>query len=386
MVPYARALRARGHQVVLATGARFGDMVRRAGLDHAPAGLDHDGSADVFQSLPEWPSILGRYPDLAIAQLHGFVEGLAPRMLADLLPLVERWRPDVVVRDPVEVGGYVAAERAGIPHGTVCWAIYIGLQQAATAALAALRARHGLAGEPGLASLDRFLLLSALPPSWPYPGCPVAQVLHRFQFPPFDASGDEPLPGWVARGNRPVVYVTLGTTFNQAPRTFRALLAALEGEDVQAVLTVGRSVDPAVLGSVPVNVRVARYIPQSLLLPHCDAIVFHGGFNSVHSALWHGLPMVLVPLGAGDQIWNARRCQELGAGVVVEGQPPDPEAVRHAIRAILREPGPRFRARALQAEMRSLPGLDAAVELLERLGRTQEPQLAAAPRGPSRPS
>jgi UDP:flavonoid glycosyltransferase YjiC (YdhE family) len=366
MVPYARALRARGHEVVVATGANFGGAVQRAGLEHHGAGIDHDASGDVFSLLPEWPGIVARFPDPGVAQVHGFVEALAPRMLADVWPLVSRWRPDVVVRDPLELGGYLAAERAGIPHATVCWAIPIPVQQIAGAALAALWAQQGLPGEPTL--LDRFLLLSALPPSWPYPGCPTAHVLHRFQVPPFDASGDEGLPAWARRQDRPLVHVTLGTTFNQAPHTFQALLAALDGEDLDAIVTVGRSADPDRLGPVPGNVRVARYIPQTLLLPSCDALVFHGGFNSLHAALWHGLPMVMVPLAGGDQIWNARMCQELGAGVVVEGQPPDPDAVRRAVRKILHDPAPRAAARALQAEMRALPELDAAADLLERLG------------------
>jgi UDP:flavonoid glycosyltransferase YjiC (YdhE family) len=374
MAPYARALVARGHEVVVATGARFGGAVRRAGLQHHSAGLDHDGSAEVLFSLPEWAEIAARFPDPGVAQVHGFMEALAPRMLADLEPFVSVWRPDVVVRDPLELGGFLAAERAGIPHATVCWGIHIDVQRVAGDGLAALQARHRLSPDP--AALDRFLLLSALPPSWPYPGCPAVHVLHRFQVPPFDTSGHEGLPGWARRGDRPLVYVTLGTTFNQAPRTFQALFAALDGEDLDAIVTVGRSVDPDRLGPVPSNLRVARYIPQTLLLPSCDAVVHHGGFNSLHAALWHGLPMVLVPLGAGDQIWNARRCHELGAGVVVEEQPPDPNAVRRAVRKLLREPGPRSAARALQAEMRALPGLDTGAGVLERLGRTREPQPA----------
>ncbi len=373
MVPYARALVERGHEVVFATGARFGEVVRRSGFGHAAAGLDHDASADVFPSLPEWPSIVERFQDPAVAQLHGFAEALAPRMLADLVPLAASWKPDVVVRDPVELGGYLAAELAGIPHATVVWGIYIGFQAAAAGAVHALRARQGLPDDPGLASLDRFLLLSAMPASWPYPECPVPRALHRFQVPPFDTSGEEVLPDWLARpASRPLVHVTLGTTFHRTPGIFGALLAALEGEDLDAVVTVGRTMDPAALGPLPGNVRVARYIPLSLLLPRCDAIVFHAGFNSIHSALWHGVPMVLTPLGAGDQPWNARRCESLGAGVMVEGQPPAPDALRLALRAVLREPATRSRARALGQEMRALPALPVAAEQLERLGRTRE--------------
>jgi UDP:flavonoid glycosyltransferase YjiC (YdhE family) len=59
---------------------------------------------------------------------------------------------------------------------------------------------------------------------------------------------------------------------------------------------------------------IVQYIPQTLLLPHCDLLIFHGGYNSLLSALWHGLPVVITPLGAGDQLPNARQCEKLGQG------------------------------------------------------------------------
>jgi hypothetical protein len=50
---------------------------------------------------------------------------------------------------------------------------------------------------------------------------------------------------------------------------------------------------------------IAQYIPQTLLLPHCDAIIFQGGYNALLAALWHGLSMVITPLGRGDQYLNS---------------------------------------------------------------------------------
>ncbi len=374
MVPYALALLERGHEVAVGTGARLEAAVRRSGLAYVRAGLD----VESHEAIPGWSEIQRRFPsDPSLAQIHAFVEGLAPPMAADLDRIVERWNPRLIVRDPVELGGYLSAERAGIPHAAVAWGIYISVQHAARESLAALRVRQGLPPDPDLDSLDRFLVLSALPPSWPFPDCPVERVLRRYRLPPFDTSGGEALPAWVASlPDRPTVLVSLGTTFNREPETFRALLQALSRGDLNVVVTTGRSLDPADLGDLPGNARAERYIPQTLLLPRCDAIVFHAGFNSIHAALWHGLPMVLTPLGAGDQIWNAIRCAELGAGVVVEGRPPEPGAVRRAVRAVLDEPAFRARARALRAEMDALPGPSAAAEALERLARTREPQIA----------
>jgi len=145
-------------------------------------------------------------------------------------------------------------------------------------------------------------------------------------------------------------------------------------EDVSAIITVGRSMDPAQFQPLPARIHVEQYIPQSLLLPHCDAIVFHGGYNSLHSALWHGLPMVITPLEAGDQYPTGLLCDKLGAGILVKGSPPEPEAIRAALQAVLRQSAYRVRAQQLRRDIKALPNLAEAVKRLETLAHTHEPQ------------
>jgi UDP:flavonoid glycosyltransferase YjiC (YdhE family) len=378
MAPVARALREHGHEVAVATGKRFGPVVERAGLTHLPCGVDLDGSNDVFEAAPERESLKTRFPGMeGVQQLHAFIEWLAPQMIEDLGVLINTWRPDLIIRDPTEYGGYVAAELAGLPHATVTWAVYISPHFWITDALLELCRRYGLSGDSSLQKMDSYLVLSFLPPSWPYPDSSVLHVTHRYRCQPFDLSGGDVLPAWVEElpDDRPTVHVTLGTTFNQSPETFQAVLDALSAEEANVIMTVGRTMDPAQFQPHPDHIHIAQYIPQSLLLPHCDAILFHGGYNSLHSALWHGLPMAIVPMGAGDQLPNAQICAGLGAAVLVEQQPPEPEAIREAVRTILEQPGYRAQAQKLQREIQELPDLSEAVRRLEALARTHEPQL-----------
>ena len=140
-------------------------------------------------------------------------------------------------------------------------------------------------------------------------------------------------------------------------------------------MTVGRWMDPAQFQPLPKHIVVERYIPQTLVLPTCDALIFHAGYNSLQAALWHGLPMVLIPMGAGDQYPTAVRCAEVGAGLLVEGNPPEPEAIRAATKAVLGQSSYRARARQLQREIKELPPLSEAVRRLEVLARDREPQI-----------
>jgi UDP:flavonoid glycosyltransferase YjiC (YdhE family) len=381
LVPLAQALKDHGHEVAFATGKSFGPAVRRSGFLPFTAGIDFDGSQDIFKTLPDWEAIRAKSPDdLGIQQLRGFVQQLAPRMADDLIELVGAWQPDAIVRDPLEFGGYIAAEHARLPHATVIWAFYISAKALCPDAVLELRGRYGLPDDPGLDTLDGYLVFDFLPPVWTMPNQPYPAVAHRFCAPPFNLSGGEArLPAWMdSLPDQPTVHATLGTAFNQSPDTFRAILAGLGGEAINLIITVGRSMDPAQFGPQPDTVKIERYIPQSLLLPRCDALIFHGGYNSLLSALWHGLPMVIIPQEAGDNFPTAQRCAALGVGVMVEESPPQPETIQAAVKAVLGQPGYRERARQIQSEIKALPGLAEAVKRLEILAETRQPQYSQA--------
>jgi UDP:flavonoid glycosyltransferase YjiC (YdhE family) len=52
-----------------------------------------------------------------------------------------------------------------------------------------------------------------------------------------------------------------------------------------------------------------------------------------------------------------------------------PEAIRAAVKTVLEQPSYRERVQALLCEIKALPDLSAAVQRLETLARTKEPQL-----------
>ena len=136
------------------------------------------------------------------------------------------------------------------------------------------------------------------------------------------------------------------------------------------IATVGRSVDPTRFEPLPDNVRVERYIPNSLLLPRVDAVVCHGGFNTVMGALTFGRPLVLAPITA-DQPIHAQRCATLGVGCVVGAQPLDPAEIRRATHAVLDEPSFREAARKLQREIAALPNIRATADIVEHAAETK---------------
>ena len=168
------------------------------------------------------------------------------------------------------------------------------------------------------------------------------------------------------------MYFTLGTVHNSRVDLFALAIEALRDEPVNTIITVGRDQDPAQFGPQPAHVRIERYIPNSLLLPRCDVMINCASMNSLRSAFEHALPLVLVPL-ASDHPLNAARCQELGVARVVDPRTATSEAVRDAVRAVLADARYRANARRLQRELMAMPGMDYAIELLQRLAVERRP-------------
>ncbi len=376
LVPIASALERAGHEVAFACSEDNRPAIDATGFRLFPAGTS------MAELMPELMPRLMALPEeererFGIANTFGGV--LPERILPDLVAICRDWRPDLLVRDSVELAGCIAAEYLALPHASVEVGVFFStpwLAEVAGPNLQRLRSGLALPPDPSLDMLYRYLHLAFVPPSYQDPAVPRPPTAHALRHVVFDRSGDEVLPAWAGSLSRPVVYATLGLGFNRAVDVFAAVLAGLRDEPGSLVVTVGRNQDPAQFGPQPPNVHVERYIPQSLLFPYCDLVVCHGGWNTVLAALSAGLPLVLLPLGA-DQPQNAARCAALRVGRVLGADERTPAAIRAAVREVLADPGYRSNAEGLRKEMEALPGPEYAVALLERLAVEKRPLVAS---------
>lgn len=132
------------------------------------------------------------------------------------------------------------------------------------------------------------------------------------------------------------------------------------------IATIGLNNDVADL-SVPGNVRTVPFLSQSLILEHADLVIAHGGYGSLTGALRRGLPVLSLPLEPPDNRFNAARLVKLGAGLALEQEERTADAIQQSVQRLLNEREYRDRAREIAEEIASLPPVDHAAELLERL-------------------
>jgi UDP:flavonoid glycosyltransferase YjiC (YdhE family) len=367
LVPLAHAARRAGHEVAFAGQQRMVPVVREAGFE----AFDTGGSTLLRSTSRIELRPVNVENELLVAR-DVYAGSVARERAPRVLDLADEWRPDVFVCDEMDFGAFVAAERLAVPWATVL-CIATGLIASARvvgSALSELRSLHGLAS--GTADIrERYLVLSPFPPSLRDASCPLPATAHGLSW---EMEPDAEAPGWMSQLDpEATAYFTLGTIFNlESGDLFERVLEGLRTLPLEVVVTVGRELDPAVLGSQPANVRVERFVPQSLLLPRCSLVVSHAGSGSVVGALAHALPMVLLPIGA-DQPLTAARCEELGVARVLDALRATADEIRDAAADVLATPSYRRNAAAIAGEIRELPGPAQAVALLERLAAEAVP-------------
>ena len=358
LLPLARAAAAAGHEVLLAGAASLAPVAEAAGL--------------LFAATP--PDVVPRRTPLRALdferelQVVGerFAGSIARERTRALLELCSPRAPEVLVRDELDFGAAVAAERLAIPAANVIVAPAgrFVRPEIVSKPLARLREEHGLDPRPGLAALARELVLAPFPPRFRDPQDPLPPGTRAFR--PFSPRRAADLPARPA-GRPPFLHVTLGTIFNtESGDLLSRVVAGARSLGLEVVVTVGRTMDPRELGAQPDGVHVERHLPLPELLPHCAAVICHAGSGTIVAALAHGLPLVCIPLGA-DQPLNAARCAALGAGVILDAMTLTPGDVRVAARRVLEDPGPRRAVARLQAELSALPGPAAILPPLELL-------------------
>lgn len=181
VVPVARVLAAAGHDVAVATGSAMTEELERHGVTHLP--LPRMLGPGQLGSDPEFARSIGLSPEgVPLPQLEPLPPGEAfgrlfaglgaVRTAEDLLAAAADWRPDLMVRECTEFGGYLVAECLGVPCVTLDIAPLTPSRHPGI--LSRLNQSRGTLGLPpiaDLATLTRWPWISWLPEAWYPPTC-----------------------------------------------------------------------------------------------------------------------------------------------------------------------------------------------------------------------
>ncbi|MFI7082205.1 nucleotide disphospho-sugar-binding domain-containing protein [Streptomyces anulatus] len=382
LAPVAWALRAAGHEALVAGQPDSAESARTTGLSMVVFGEPFDTEQLVLNSLAPGKRPLesrpGSAPGTAPPVKGGFggvwIER-ARAMAGEYLAFARDYRPDLVLCDPLDYSGLVIGGVLGIPVVHHRW----GVDPVGTPRIPAAREE--------LADFCRTLGLESLPdPAVVLDPCPAALQLPGIRtgtpvrYVPFNGSGA--MPDWVRaewgapRTTTRRVVVSLGrrTLAYHGVPFVRALLHALAGvPDVELIATVGAE-HRAAVGPVPAQVRMLDPFPLHAVLGSCDAIVTHGGSATTMTATLHGVPQLALPQMA-DCFAHGERLAACGAGISLAtvAEQDDPAVLRASLSQLLDDPSYAAGASRLRADMERMPSPAEVVPELERLAGKASP-------------
>ncbi|MGW2325240.1 glycosyltransferase [Streptomyces sp. NPDC001700] len=387
-LPLLRALAAAGHEVLVVTNPTLASVFQDDDVRVSTIMPDLDPRA----RMEEHAADLAKLPTDDTAALHtamgklmfrGMAGGGAKISLESVFPTAKEFQPDLILRDGMDMGACLIAERLGIPHlPTPSGAVNIVDPADVLPYLNATREEVGLPTHDDPLSIAPHGRVDCVPPELTFARNLPPTFSYRQTV---DVERASVLPRWVAElpTDRPLVYAAIGTAmpkmlemmgaaeggpelppgFPDPTATLRTIADAVSRlDDCTVVLTT--SGVPLDTEGLPPHVHVTERLPQPILLESVDVFLTHGGFNSIRESLRTATPLAVLPQ-FGDQHSNARRVEELGIGRHVTDT--TPEGIAAVCREVLADDSITARARAARLAMLATPGIETAVGDLEKL-------------------
>jgi len=169
---------------------------------------------------------------------------------------------------------------------------------------------------------------------------------------------------------RPLVFVSLGTLLGQRFRLFRRIVRACRELDVQILLAHCGGLNRQQVDDLQKEgaTWVTDFAPQQAALARADAVICHGGWNTVLDALATGTPLLALPL-AFDHHGSAARVVYAGTGLRASAAFSGKTELTQKLTKLLLEPGFRQQLSRLRQEVTSAGGTCAAADIVETLVR-----------------
>jgi MGT family glycosyltransferase len=360
----------RGHQVAWAAHPEAVAPLLPPGMKLIPVASDIDGQTPAqlqqrWQGLPRVAAFRFLWKD--------FLLPLATSMVPGVAAAVDEFRPDVVIADQQALAGALVARQRGLTWATSASTSSELTDQFTTMPIlgewihqlqANFQRGFGVADPVDLRFSDHLVLVfttealvgsvAALPGHYVFVGPSIGT-----------RTGATPFPWEWLDPDRQHIVASLGTVNTEAGgRFFAATVEAVAplADRLQAILVA----PPDLIGEVPDHVLVREFVPLLGLLPHLDAVICHGGHNTICEALAHAVPLVVAPI-RDQQPVVAGQVVDAGVGARVHFGRVGPTELRNAITTVLDDPSYRTAARRVQASFAAAGGAAAAADHLEKL-------------------
>jgi UDP:flavonoid glycosyltransferase YjiC (YdhE family) len=339
LAPTVAQLLIDGHEVRIGCPERFAPIVREAHFEPLPC-----AEIPVSLDVAAIPSTDDPEARLIWAITQSWPQDCRS-WLDSLLGHLAQWRPDVIVAEPVEHAGRVAAAVLQVPLIVHGWGFTLpaGVETVAAGAIANVYKQLGTAPLEPTLTVD--LGIGSIQ-------APDAGDAQRYRYQPFSLAYEAQPPQPTAKHR---VLVTLGTYPDpRAAEVIRTVAGAALETGAEVIAVLGNDDRQSEELFLP-GVKVLKWVDMAAAVRASDLVVHHGGAGTSWTCLSVGRPALILPL-AGDQFRNAGLIASAGAGLV-SSRTADSQELAAVIDGALKNPTIGRRASEVAQENAELPGL-----------------------------
>jgi MGT family glycosyltransferase len=411
-VGIGHVLRRRGHRVVFVVEESFAGALEAKGFEERLMRLQPPAEAEE-EPGQFWKDFIRDtgpvFRKRTIEQLEGFIQPTWQALIDGskyvddrLVEIFDELRPDAIVED--NVVGFPAVVTANVPWVRIVSCnplelpdpdlppVFSGYPTGDRSGWDEFREEYRRTHGEMHADFDEFMQSRGCRPLPELEFIHRSEYLNMFLYPEeADYERARPLgPMWdrldscvrtepadfdLPEGDGPLVYLSLGSLGSADVELMQRLVDLLAAGGYRAIVSKGPQHEQISLRDGQTG---AELVPQPALLPRVDAVITHGGNNTVTECLHFGKPMVVLPL-FWDQYDNAQRMHELGLGIRLPTFEFDDAELGAAIDGLLADDALAERLTAISTRVHDEPGTERAAGLIEATARRRAPAPHAHP-------
>jgi len=351
LIPLAKKIQSKGATIIFATSKGLKNEVEHLGFKHEPMGIDFMG---FLQAELKKRNIIPKDEPFS---LKLFVNPLATLSLKEIEEITLKYKPAIIIRDPVEFSSLVIAEKHNISTLTINWGYNFPLEKSIKKCFLEidnLRIKSGLKSDIRLDFLMKQKYINMLPEKW-YD----KNFIDNYNVSYYKSNSYNS----ISKKNNvsvpdDIIYATLGTVF-------------MNEEVINIYIDAFKQVNEQFLISYPIkktfptikNILFYQYVPNNHVLPQAKLVITHGGFNTIRQALSLGIPLIITPI-AGDQKIYAKKIESLGLGIAINKKDLTTSKLIESINEIKNNSKFKFNVLRFKNEINNLEDINVLVEKL----------------------
>ncbi|MFE6496714.1 glycosyltransferase [Streptomyces sp. NPDC057748] len=355
--PLASALRASGHDILVASFEELSGAVTGVGLPSIPVARGHSTesikAASGGRPAIEYP----HRPELEMPYLGHWFGRQGSYVFDDLVEICRTWGADVLIAGSQGHGAEIAARLVGIPFVRQSWDLFDihGYEEHLHEELADQLARIGADTLP-----DPSLRIDICPPG-------LTETANTFmRWTPHNKQRE--IEPWMLRTpDQGRVCLTMGSfryAFPGAMDRISAIVEGLQALGVEVVVAIGEAEGKQLQEKYP-GVR-AGWIPLEAILPTCEVIIHPAGGLTAINAINTATPqLILNPFEAF--VPALKRLTEYGCARTLYREEGTAESIAQVVKEMLGDSSYCSRARDLAQQAATAPTAVGIVPLIEDL-------------------